>query len=96
MKKFIHNNALSIVFFLLFLLAIGGQAFTGFKEHNKTRNEEGQVPLTFSQYISSPHFAEATFENWESEFLQMGMYVLITVWLYQQGSSESKKLDEAE
>jgi hypothetical protein len=34
------------------------------------------------------------FENWESEFVQMGLFVLLTVWLRQKGSSESKPLDE--
>ena len=39
-------------------------------------------------------WAEATFKNWESEFLQMGMYVVLTVFLFQRGSSESKPIDE--
>ena len=39
-------------------------------------------------------FAEATFENWESEFLQMGMYVVLTAFLFQRGSSESNPIDE--
>jgi hypothetical protein len=39
-------------------------------------------------------FVEATFENWESEFLQMGMYVVLTAFLFQKGSSESKPIDE--
>jgi hypothetical protein len=45
-------------------------------------------------YLTSGHFWQATFENWESEFLQMFLYVLLTVWLRQWGSSESKPLDE--
>jgi len=49
-----------------------------------------------SEYISSGHFIQSTFENWESEFLQMGMYVFFTIFLYQQGSAESKSLDENE
>ncbi|HEY8938934.1 MAG TPA: DUF6766 family protein, partial [Cellvibrio sp.] len=36
------------------------------------------------------------FENWESEFLQMALYVMMTIFLYQQGSSESKKLEGKE
>src|SRR5688500_2209864 len=55
-----------------------------------------QSPLSFIQYLGSGHFLEPTFENWESEFLQMGLYVLLTVWLRQKGSSESKKIDEEE
>ncbi len=41
-------------------------------------------------YLGTGAFLEATFENWESEFLQMGMYVILTVFLFQKGSSESK------
>jgi hypothetical protein len=45
-------------------------------------------------YLISGDFIEATFENWESEFLQMGMYVVLTAFLFQRGSSESKSMDE--
>ena len=44
-------------------------------------------------YLRTAHFGEATFENWESEFLQMGMYVVLTTKLRQKGSSESKPLE---
>jgi hypothetical protein len=45
-------------------------------------------------YLTTGDFVEATFENWESEFLQMGMYVVLTAFLYQKGSSESKPMNE--
>jgi Domain of unknown function (DUF6766) len=37
-------------------------------------------------------FVEAALENWDSEFLQMGMYVVLTAYLFQNGSSESKPI----
>ena len=43
-------------------------------------------------YLTSGHFIEATFENWESEFFQMALFVWFTVFLRQKGSSESKAL----
>lgn len=89
MKKLLKNNSLSIVFFLMFLLAIVGQAITGLKEHNEEMTDEGGQPLTMSKYITSGHFLQTTFENWESEFLQMALLVLFTIFLYQKGSSES-------
>ena len=92
MKKFIRYNGLSLAFFFLFVLALAGQFFAGFKEHNKERVEQGQPLLTPGEYFQSGHFTQATFENWESEFLQMASYVLLTVWLVQKGSSESKPL----
>ena len=94
MKKFFRNNGLSIVFFSLFVFTLMGQIFTGFREYNKERQEDGQVPLGMANYIRSGHFIQATFENWESEFLQMALFVVLTVSLRQKGSSESKKCDD--
>jgi hypothetical protein len=52
--------------------------------------------VSLLDYLTADHFIEATFENWESEFLQIAMYVWLTVFLRQKGSAESKDLDEAE
>jgi len=93
---FIYRNGLSIALLLTMLLFWAGQFFTGWKEHNKERQEYHQPPFTISQYATSGHFASATFENWESEFLQMAFYVLLTIHLRQKGSSESKKLKDEE
>ena len=52
--------------------------------------------MGFGAYLSSGHFLEATFENWESEFLQMALYVTLSMFLYQKGSAESKDPDKEE
>ncbi len=67
---------------------------TGWKEYNQSLTQEGATAVTMPSYLTSGHFWQATFENWESEFLQMFLYVLLTVWLRQWGSSESNPLDE--
>ncbi|MBT1684999.1 DUF6766 family protein [Dawidia soli] len=98
MKKhsFFYRNSLSIVLIVLFLVSITGQIFTGLREHNEELKEYGAAPVALSEYLTTGHFFQATFENWESEFLQMAMYVVLTIFLRQQGSSESKPLDEEE
>ena len=96
MNKFWKNNSLSIVFFVLFLFALVGQVYTGFKEHNKERKDDGKPPVELDTYVTSGHFLQATFENWESEFLQMALFVVLTVSLRQKGSSESKKFEPEE
>jgi hypothetical protein len=96
MHSFIRNNSLSIVFILLFAMSLAAQWLTGFKEYNKEREEEGQPPISITDYSTSGHFIQATFENWESEFLQMALFVVLTISLKQKGSSESKKMDEEE
>jgi len=95
-NSFFYKNSLSLVLLLLMIICLIGQFFTGFTTENKELAEEGLTPLTFAEYFSSGHFIQATFENWESEFLQMMLYVLLTISLRQKGSSESKSLTEAE
>ena len=94
--KFFKHNGLSIVFFVLFLISICGQVFTGLKEYNSEREEKGSPEVSLKQYFNSGHFLQSTFENWESEFLQMGLFVVLTIFLYQKGSSESKDPDGTE
>lgn len=97
MKKGIwRNNGLSIVMIGAFLLLWFGQAVTGFLESNEDRAEHGQPQQKMGEYLGSSHFLEATAENWESEFLQMGLFVYLTVFLYQKGSAESKDPDKNE
>jgi hypothetical protein len=78
------------------LVTLTAQFFTGMQEKNNELEENGKPPLTATQYVTTGHFIQATFENWESEFLQMALYVVLTVSLRQVGSSESKKMDEKE
>lgn len=96
MRRIFRENGLSIVLFTLFLFTVVGQSITGYHEYNQDQQEHKQQAVGFTEYLSSGHFVEAIFENWESEFLQMGMYVLLTAYLFQKGSPESKKLDEKE
>ena len=96
MKKVLKNNGLSIVFFVLFLISIVGQCITGLKEHNEEMKDMGGQEIGMGQYITSGHFIQSTFENWESEFLQMALFVVLTIFLYQKGSSESKDPDDPE
>jgi hypothetical protein len=70
-------------------------ALAGGRTYNSDQVEHGQSAVSLWQYLRTGDFAEATFENWESEFLQMGMYVVLTAYLFQRGSSESKSPDEA-
>ena len=94
--KFLYQNGLTLVFVSMLLISLGAQAFTGHQQFNAELEEKGMATVSFAAYLISPHFLEATFENWESEFLQMGMYVLLTVWLRQKGSAESKDLEKKE
>ncbi|RZM22775.1 MAG: hypothetical protein EOO88_28375, partial [Pedobacter sp.] len=95
-SSYFYRNSLSIVFTALFLVTLFAQAITGWHQHNSEMQELAAAQLSFSSYLSSGHFISATFENFESEFLQMAMYVVLTVFLRQKGSAESKKVDQKE
>ena len=97
MKRFWRNNGLSVVMLgMFFVVFIFGQAYSGWLEDNEERRQHGQPAQTLPEYLTGSHFAEATMENWESEFLQMGVFILFTVFLYQKGSAESKDPDKRE
>jgi hypothetical protein len=95
MRRFLKHNGLTIVIVASFLLLwLVGQTTAGLRTYNAERRQDDQSEISFAKYLTTAHFGEATFENWESEFLQMGMYVVLTVKLRQRGSAESKPLDE--
>ena len=97
MRRFLRDNGLSLVlFFCFFVTFIAGQFYVGFLANNEELRDHRRPALTLSDYVVSSHFLEATMENWESEFLQMFAYVLLTAYLYQRGSSESKDPDKEE
>ncbi|BCW65356.1 hypothetical protein NicSoilB4_01190 [Arthrobacter sp. NicSoilB4] len=76
----------------LFVVFFGGMIFSGTADYSADQLAHGESAVTVLGYVGTGAFLEATFENWESEFLQMGMYVILTVFLFQKGSSESKPL----
>lgn len=95
-KSWLFRNGLSVFFISIFIITLLAQAFTGWKTHNEELDELGAQGLSLGNYLASGHFISATFENFESEFLQMALYVLLTISLRQIGSAESKKIDEHE
>jgi hypothetical protein len=96
MRKILRNNGLSIVLGLLFFLSLIGQSAAGMYAYNEEQQEHGQPTVNFVDYVASSHFLEAVAENWESEFLQMFAFVLLTAFLFQKGSAESRDPDEKE
>jgi hypothetical protein len=96
MRKKLRDNGLSIVFGLCFFIFLVAQTLAGHAEYNHDLEDHQQPALSYFEYLFSSHSMEATTENWESEFLQMAMYVLLTAFLYQRGSSESKDPEKEE
>ncbi len=93
-RGFLRNNSLSLVCFGLFAIFLMGQFFTGFRNYNEEQTSHKQPEVSLGEYTTSGAFWEALSENWESEYLQMASYVILTAFLIQKGSAESKDPDK--
>ena len=94
MKTFLRDNGLTLVLLAMFLSSIAGMLLTGRATYNEELAEHGAPALDLLSYLQSGDFLSALFENWESEFLQMAVYVLLTAMLFQRGSAESRDPDD--
>jgi hypothetical protein len=91
-RRFVKHNGLSLAFLGLFLAAIVFQAVAGLAVFNDEQARHGEAPVSFFRYVTSSSFGVAVMENWQSEYLQFTLFMLLTVWLIQRGSPESKEL----
>ncbi|MGI5240805.1 DUF6766 family protein [Dactylosporangium sp. CA-139066] len=94
-RRWIREHSLGLVFGVLFLLALAGQGVAGHAQFNADQLTDGLPPVSLGRYLTSASFAADVAENWQSEYLQFFLYIVLTVWLLQKGSPESKSLDEA-
>jgi hypothetical protein len=95
-RRVLRDNGLSLVLGLLFLTSLAAQSVVGLAEYNEEQREHHQPTASYVEYLGRGHFGESVFENWESEFLQMGAFVILTAFLRQKGSAESKDPDGEE
>lgn len=91
-RTFLRNNGLSVVIFSIFFLALVGMSIVGYRVANNELEAHQQPEESYVEYLGSGDFVEAVFENWESEFLQMWALVVLTVYLRQKGSEDSKPM----
>jgi hypothetical protein len=85
---------LSIVLLALFLISWIGQTVTGWFEFVAEQQSHGQMAEVFGADGYLWPWAQATLENWQSEFLQLLTFVILTSFLIHRGSHESKDTDE--
>ena len=95
MRRFVRENGLSLVFFAFFLVAVIAQAFAGWHEFNDQASAHHETAISLGRYLTSSSFGNALLENWQSEYLQFTLYILLTVWFLQRGSPESKPLGQS-
>jgi hypothetical protein len=95
MARFLRFNSLSLFFLFIFFAAIVAQSIVGLHAYNEEALQHAQETISWSRYVYTSEFGAAVLENWQSEWLQFCLFTLTTVWLLQEGSPESKPLDQA-
>jgi hypothetical protein len=90
LRTTLYSNSLIIVMALVFFGAWFAQSVTGWTEFNQEQHDHGQAGLSWLGYVGTSNFWEATFQNWQSEFLAVGSFAILAVYLRQRGSPESK------
>jgi hypothetical protein len=90
MRSALRANGLSLAFLAFFVLALAGQAFAGWHEFNNDASAHDEASISLGRYLVSSSFGQAVLENWQSEYLQFTLYILLTVWFVQRGSPESR------
>ncbi len=93
--RWVRDQSLSLFFLALFAAAVIGQSVAGHSVFNQEQLAHGSETVSYLRYVFSSHFGEAVLENWQSEWLQMALFAIAGIYLYQRGSVESKKLGEA-
>ena len=94
MIVFFRNNGLTIALATMFLFSTLGMIWSGYSVYNEELEAHGSAAVGVLGYLVSGDFLSALFENWESEFLQMSAYVMLTAMLFQRGSAESRDPDD--
>ncbi len=90
-----RQSSLSWFFGVILLLTLVGQALTGVAEYNSQVVIDDLPQMGIGEYVTSSQFAVDVAENWQSEYLQFLLYIVLTVWLVQRGSPESKPVEDA-
>lgn len=86
----IYSNSLLLVMGAIFVLSWAAQSFTGVVAYNEEQRAHLQSPVTWPDCIVSADFWNRTLQNWQSEFLAVGSMVVLSIYLRQRGSPESK------
>ncbi|MFD7321704.1 DUF6766 family protein [Streptomyces sp. NPDC059875] len=94
-RQALYSRSLGLVMFLVFTLSWLAQSVTGRVAFNEKQLSELQAPVSWGTYVSSAEFWNRTLQNWQSELLAVASMVMLSVYLRQRGSPESKPVGSA-
>ena len=86
----LYENSLLLTMTSIFLATWLGQSLNNWRMFNEEQREHSEPTVSWGRYLVDPDFWEKTLQNWQSEFLAVGVMVVFTIYLRQRGSPESK------
>jgi hypothetical protein len=89
----LYENSLSIALMLLFAASFIGHGIGGAKVYNDEQMIHGAPQITVLEYMETSRFWFESFQNWQSEFFSIAVLVVLSIFLRQKGSPESKPVD---
>jgi hypothetical protein len=89
----LYRHSLSLAFLLLFFVSFALHAAGGAREYSEEQVLHGGEAVSTLEYVATARFWFESFQNWQSEFLAIGSMVVLSIFLRQQGSPESKPVD---
>lgn len=94
-RQAVYSWSLGLVMGGIFLLSWLAQSVTGTAAYNEQQLRDLQAPVSWGQYITAADFWNRTFQNWQSELLAVASMVVLSIYLRQRGSPESKPVGAA-
>jgi len=89
----LYRHSLSLAFFGLFLASMAVHAVYGAAAYNETRALAGQAPIATTQFLVSAKFWSSTLATWQAEYLVIALYIVLSIYLREEGSAESKPIE---
>ena len=94
-RQTLYSRSLGIVMAVIFTWSWLAQSIAGVAAYNEEHLRQLQAPVSWPQYLGSADFWNRTLQNWQSELLAVASMAILSVYLRQRGSPESKPVGSA-
>ena len=91
----LYSHSLVAVMLFFFVFSWFAQSVTQWKLYNSEQADHSDTTVGYLHFLGKPQFWEFTFQNWQSEFMALATMAILTVFLRERGSPESKPVAEA-
>ena len=94
--SWLYRNSLSVAFLMLFMVSLFIYAGSSYHAYNKVSLMNGQSITSMSSFLLSAVFWSSILQTWQAEFLAIALFVVLSIFLRQQDSPESKPLGSSD